>query len=98
MSNTTRGDSVPRLLAAAAELYAEKNRVYGDNYLHFGHIMSGLYPEGVELTTEQDWTRMGIILNLVTCLSRYCHAPRGHVDSARDLTVYAAMLQELTPP
>lgn len=89
--------TVPELLQQAAKLYAQKNRERGAVYRHFGAVMSGLYPQGKEFKTEEEWTRAGIILNIVTCLSRYCWNPAGDVDSARDLTVYAAMLLELTP-
>lgn len=90
------GVPVPDLLAEAAKLYTEKNALYGFNYRHFGRIMSGLFPAGFSARSEAEWNRLGILLNLVTCLSRYCNFPEGHADSARDLTVYAAILQELT--
>lgn len=88
--------SVPDLLAEAATMYAKKNRTYGYNYRHFGRVMSGMFPDGLTVKGEEDWNRLGILLNLATCLQRYCHIPGGHEDSARDLTVYAAMLTELT--
>jgi hypothetical protein len=97
MKRDTRRNSVPQLLSAAAALYVEKNRVYGENYRHFGEVMLGLFPDGLPATKDAaDVDRLGVLLNVVTCLQRYCYAPKGHADSARDLVVYAAMLLELT--
>lgn len=91
--------TVPEMLRDCAKLYEERNAVYGDNYKHFGTIITGLFPEGcgIELSTEEDWNRFGIIVQIASKLSRYCvnFKNGGHDDSLQDLAVYATMLREL---
>lgn len=88
----------PEILAAAGEAFAEKNNLYGGNYKHFGQTMVSLFPQGLTLETEADWNRLGVFVHCVTKLSRYAANLQtdGHRDSAHDLMVYAAMLEELT--
>lgn len=87
------------ILRSGAELFAERNAAYGDAYRAFGAVMRGLYPEGLTLRTEAEWNRAGAMFWCVSKLQRYAAAaPAGHVDSARDLAVYAAMLAEVTTP
>jgi hypothetical protein len=93
----TSSKHVPDLLRQAAATYEERNKTYGDNYKHYGMVMIGLFPEGLKIKDEKDWVRLGLVHNCVTKLGRYCHdISRGHKDSAHDLSVYAAMLEEMT--
>jgi len=90
----------PSILREAANTFAKRNELYGDNYKRFGSIMEALFPAG--LPTEMgasDWNRLGLIVQCVSKLTRYTENFNcgGHSDSAHDLCVYAAMLQELTP-
>lgn len=90
--------TAPELLEAAAATYRERNAVYGDNYKYFGIAMCGLFPQGVTLRTADDFNRMGVLVQCLSKLSRYAQNLErgGHIDSALDLTTYAAMLNELT--
>jgi len=89
---------VPRELEASAATYRERNPVYGDNWLHFGHVMAAMFPEGITLRTADEWNRMGVLVQCAAKFTRYAaqFANGGHEDSAHDLVVYAAMLQQLT--
>jgi hypothetical protein len=92
---------VPSILRDAAKTFAERNKTYGDNYLHFGTVMSGLFPRGLPSPrTTEDWNRLGLLVQCVTKLTRYAQSLErgGHEDSAHDLSVYAAMLQSVTRP
>lgn len=91
--------TVPEILRRAAELFEERNALYGDNYKQFGTVMMALFPEGLQITTSGEWNRIGILVQLVNKLGRYCANAHvgGHKDSSRDKVVYAAMLDELTP-
>lgn len=92
---------VPSILRDAAETFAERNKTYGDNYLHFGTVMSGLFPRGLPSPrTAEDWNRLGLLVQCVTKITRYAQSLErgGHTDSAHDLSVYAAMLQSVTRP
>ena len=88
----------PDLLAAAADTFRQRNALYGDNYTRFGDIMMGIFPAGVELRTAADFNRYGQLFMCMCKLTRYAENfnKGGHQDSAHDLTVYAAMLEEMT--
>ena len=90
--------SVPELLRACATTYEERNKLYGDNYKKFGRVMEAMFPAGLTLNTIQDFNRYGIFVQCVSKLMRYGENldKGGHQDSAHDLSVYAAMLEELT--
>lgn len=91
---------VSDILTAAAETFAQRNKVYGSNYKKFGKLMIGLFPDGFAPKTEQDWVKLGLLLNIVTNLGRYSSSMTrvglGHGDSARDISVFAAMLEEVS--
>lgn len=90
--------TVPELLCSAAATYEQRNAVYGDNYKHFGHTMQGLFPAGLQISSADAWNRLGLFVQLTSKLSRYAAnmSNGGHVDSAHDASVYAAMLQEIS--
>lgn len=83
------------MLKDLAAIFAERNPIYGDNFIHFGKIMTGLFPDGLALKTEDDFIRIGMFVQIVSKVSRY--APNlvggGHADSLDDIAVYAQMLQ-----
>lgn len=85
-------------LQRGAETFRERNALYGDNYLRFGEVMQRLFPDGVVLNSPEAFNRYGALTQCVAKLSRYCAQfdEDGHEDSAHDLMVYAAILQELT--
>lgn len=92
-----RGDAYENLLKAA-ELYAVKNKDYANGYNDIGKILSVMFPLGLSLKTPEQFRRLSTFIMCVTKLQRYAVAlaEGGHEDSARDLTVYSAMLQEQT--
>lgn len=98
--------TVPILLRNAANTYEKRNAIYSvdgvDNYKEpFGTIMSSLQmlmnlrPETM---TTDDWSRLGLLSQIVYKLTRYATQFNngGHYDSAHDICVYAAMLEEIT--
>lgn len=93
-----KSPSVPERLRSAADTYEQRNKLYGDNYKHFGDVMMALLPAGVKLETKDDWNRFGVFFHVVGKVTRYAANINsgGHQDSAHDLVVYAAMLEELT--
>ena len=92
--------NVPDLLRGAAQTYEERQKTYGSNYKDFGKVMTSLFPKGITLDSEEAWVKVGLLLNSVTKLARYCGSMQqglsGHADSAHDLSVYASMLEEVT--
>lgn len=87
---------VPKQLEAMAKLYRERNSVYKDNYKKIGHFMEILFPDGINLSSPEEYNRFSILLNVVAKFTRYCaNWETGHQDSLNDICVYSMMLQEL---
>lgn len=84
-----------QILLDAANTYAEKNAVYGDNFRNFPATMMGFFPDGIMLKTYEDWMRMQFFFLLSVKMSRYANNFQygGHADSARDMAIYAAMME-----
>lgn len=82
----------------ALNTFKERNAIYGDSYLAHGSIMQSLFPDGVTLKTQSDFNRYSLINTIVAKMMRYvnCFESGGHTDSAHDMIVYSAMLEELT--
>jgi hypothetical protein len=85
-------------LARGADTFRERNILYGNNYKRFGNVMRALFPDGLPVASVDEWNRLGILIQCVSKLTRYIENldDGGHKDSAHDLMVYAAMLEELT--
>lgn len=83
-------------LRAAAEIYEQRNKLYGDNYKKYGHAFFPLL-KGLLVETPHDLNRMGVLHMILSKVSRYCENfnKGGHDDSLDDLAVYAMMLKEL---
>lgn len=85
-------NSVPEILRAMADTFAERNKVYSDNYLRVAPIIKLLWPEGVpqELVTSDRWHLFEL---LVVKLTRFAVGDLTHIDSIHDAAVYAAMIE-----
>ena len=92
--------TAPDNLEAGAATFRERNKIYGNNYLLFGDLCCALFPDGLHIDAgDRDaFNRLGIFVQCAAKLSRYAPnlAAGGHEDSAHDLMVYAAMLEEVT--
>lgn len=90
--------TVPDILKSMASTFEERNKLYGAAYKRHGDVMAGLFPEGVTLRTEEEFNRYGVLVMIVSKLNRYASnlTRGGHKDSAHDMAVYAAMLEEMT--
>lgn len=90
----------PENLEAGAKTFRERNAIYGDNYLEFGKVCSAMFPNGLHIGAgdHKSFSRLGIFIQCISKLTRYAGnlEPGGHQDSAHDLMVYAAMLEEVT--
>lgn len=71
--------------------------VFGGAYIQHGHVMRALFPSGIVLATPSDQSRYQILNTIVSKLIRYANnfENGGHDDSAKDNSVYFAMLREL---
>ena len=80
----------------ALKTFEERNKLYGKNYITHGLVMKSLFPNGVDLKTEKEYNRFGIVNMMVAKLTRYCQGwPKSHQDSIHDLGVYSFMLESL---
>lgn len=84
-------------LSGGAEIFKQRNSVYGNNYLNVGKCFVGLFPEGVQLKTADDFNRFHIFMLAVVKLTRYANnwSVGGHLDSSDDAMVYMAMLSSI---
>lgn len=90
--------SADKILAEMAVTFRERNKLYGSNYHHFGEMLTALFPKGLTVRTPEEWNRLALLICIQMKVSRYAQqfTKGGHVDSAHDTAVYAAMLEELT--
>ncbi len=88
---------VPDLIRESADIYEARSKFYGDSYKSFGLTAAGLFPGGIVVKTAGDWNRLGVLVHMLTKLTRYANnfEAGGHDDSLVDLCTYAAMLREL---
>lgn len=86
------------LLRQNAILFDSRDDEYGSLWQEAGEVLVDLFPEGITLRSTEDFSKFNTIQNIVTKLRRYCHNfdKGGHIDSARDLQVYSAMLEAKT--
>lgn len=87
--------TVPEIFEGNIQTYKERQATYGPTYRQYGQIMMGLFPNGLSVKDYDTWNRIGVVQACVTKLARYCNN-LDHIDSAHDLSVYAAILEELT--
>lgn len=77
------------------EIIKERNKVYGNNFEQTGKVLSILYPNGITLTTEKQFNRFGIIMQIAGKLARYTNNEKPHQDSLDDLINYGTILAYL---
>lgn len=100
--NAVMGDqsAIPVILDEARDTFRDRNAAYGASYKRYGALLLALFPEGgiPAITTEEDANRLAALMDCAGKLHRYANnfANGGHKDSAHDLIVYAAMLEEAT--
>jgi uncharacterized protein YeaC (DUF1315 family) len=100
MSEYLNDRSVPKILEAGAKTYKERHDMYGDNYKRFGKILMELFPEGIHITNAEEASCLNLLIQIQGKITRYAEmlsiGRGGHVDSAHDACVYAAMLESIT--
>lgn len=86
------GERASDILAFGAKTYAERNKVYGENYRMVAPIMKVLFPYGVppEVIHSDKWHLFEL---LVVKLTRFATSKLEHQDSIHDAMVYAAMIE-----
>lgn len=92
-----KAKTVPERMRAAADIYEERSKAYGDNYKRFGPIMMLLFPDGLRLEHPNDFTKFGLFVQIVSKVTRMAENFRTgcHPDSMDDNAVYTMMLREV---
>jgi hypothetical protein len=88
--------SVPQALSDLSQIHDQRGKDYGEDYLHIGEVLAGMFPDGLHLKNRADFNRFALLILIVTKAGRYATClsqGRGHVDSLDDLSVYAQLLQ-----
>lgn len=84
------------ILEEASQTFKAKNAEYGDNWEKVGKILNILYPNGIEIKSEDEHNRFQMLMMILGKLTRYINNWKsGHIDSIHDLIVYAALLQSI---
>lgn len=87
-------------LEAGAATFRQRNKKYGDSYLSFGAVMAILFPKGLNIKPGdvESFNRLGVYVQVISKACRYATTltAGGHQDSAHDIMVYGAMLEEVT--
>ena len=86
------------ILAEMADTFRERNKVYGDNYLRVGQVMTALFPNGVTIVNPAQFNVWHLFELMVVKLTRFANSGLTHEDSIHDLAVYAAMVESLIRP
>lgn len=90
------GKNAADILADMAETFRERNKVYGDNYKRVGDVMIALFPNGVNISTAEEFNKWHLFELMIVKLTRFANSNLTHIDSIHDCAVYAAMVQSLT--
>ncbi len=92
--------SAPDILKKAEQTFRQRSAIYGDNYKRFGRAFLSIFPDGriPEIVDSKDMDRLQLLMQMLNKMTRYAEnlTKGGHADSARDICVYAAMLEEMT--
>jgi|TARA_R100001015_G_C4629178_1_gene189825 hypothetical protein len=89
--------SADKILLSMAETFRERNKIYGDNYKSVGEVMMALFPDGIELSSKDQFNKWHLFELMVVKLTRFANTNLSHKDSIHDAAVYAAMVESLMP-
>jgi len=86
---------VPEILEGMAQTFRERGAIYGDNWALPGKVLAALFggelPEDISVTD----TKFGLFYHMINKICRLSTTGLSHEDSAHDIAVYAAKLEEL---
>lgn len=81
------------ILREAANTYDERNKLYKDNFNNVAMVMTALFPDGISLTSSEDFKRWHNFELIIVKLTRFANSGLTHKDSIRDAEVYAAIVE-----
>jgi len=91
-------NEVSKIISDSGKTFTGRSKIYGEAYKNIGPMMKSVFPEGVTLLTEGDFSRFYALLMTMNKMNRYASRIEsgGHQDSAHDAVVYSAMLESFT--
>lgn len=96
MNDGTNLPFVSKHLHELADLFAQRNAVYKDNFRMYGRLMEALFPDGLQSVDQQDHNKDHLFMLAMVKLTRYVINYRvGHKDSLDDMIVYLSMIAAL---
>jgi len=86
-------------LESAKKTAEDRGKIYGEshnNYQKNGQALIALFPDGLMLRTEDDFSRFILFILTSIKLTRYAEnfTRGGHADSIHDLGVYSFILED----
>lgn len=75
------------------ETFNERGKIYGNNYQKIGDVMYSLFPQGLKLTTPDEWNKFHLWFIALVKMTRLASTNFDHADSAHDIAVYGVMLE-----
>lgn len=87
------------ILEEAAKTNLHKSEEYGDDFEQMGRVLAVLFPNGIYAPTVEPtiyWNRYHLWFMVLLKLIRLSTTDFNHIDSARDIAVYAAMLESIS--
>lgn len=86
--------SVPQVMDDCLQTFKDRDNQYGKSYVKFGAMMDALFPDGLTVKGKDSFVQLGVFVQQVSKLMRICSGSfdKVHMDSARDLSVYAAIM------
>jgi hypothetical protein len=95
MAKSKAVTTVPEQLKNIAAIHEERKGTYGQDFLNVGPSLQAIFPDGLELSTKEDFTRFALFAQAHGKLLRYASRFKegGHADSLDDLSLYAQLLR-----
>lgn len=83
------------IMRDALATHIDRQRTYNSGHRRQGAALAALFPDGLTLKTPEDFAHFMLFDMVMVKVTRYADhfETGGHQDSARDLQVYAAMLE-----
>lgn len=88
-------DKVMEMMLAT---FAQRGKIYKQNYLLIGEVMETMFPDGVVLKTAEDHNRWHLFLMTMIKATRLANTNLHHEDSGLDMAVYASMFAGMLLP
>lgn len=83
------------ILEQMANTFRERGKLYKQNYIELGSVFTAIFPNGLTLTTPEEFNRFALFLQIISKATRLANMNLQHQDSAHDMGVYAAILESV---